>query len=150
MNIAHGRGQAGSNLDELGGPKRKRIAMIGQLIKDHDPDFVVLNEADFYSTWSGHQNQAEAIAELAGFPYRMEQRNLDFRFLYGSFAFGNALLSKTPIEQATYIEYPGVEGREWEKQVCGKKGGSTAMVRIGEQKVQLLSLIHISEPTRPY
>jgi endonuclease/exonuclease/phosphatase family metal-dependent hydrolase len=143
MNIAHGRGQAGSNWDEWGVPKKERVAKIAALIKQHGPDFVVLNECDFNSTWSGHQNQAAAIAQAAGFPYRMEQRNLDFRFLYGGFSFGNAVLSKFPIANVKYVEYPAVVGREWEQTACGKKGGAVATIQIGPAKFLQLFAIHI-------
>ena len=61
-NIAHGRGAISSNLEEGGAEKRARIKQIAKLIQDVDADIVILNEADFCATWSGHQNQAEALA----------------------------------------------------------------------------------------
>jgi hypothetical protein len=96
-NIAHGRGATDDNWEETAADKRKRIDQIAQLITTTDADVVVLNEVDFCSTWSGHQNQAEAIARATGYPYWVEQRNLDFRFIYGSWKFGNAVLASSQL-----------------------------------------------------
>lgn len=84
-NIAHGRGTADGNWS--GGDeneRRGRLNAIAELITAADLDVVVLNEVDFAATWSYHVNQAAWIAEATEFPYWVEQRNLDFRFAYGS------------------------------------------------------------------
>ena len=121
FNIAHGRGATDDNWEQSGGEKPKRIEEIARLIADTGADVVVLNEVDFCATWSGHQNQAEAIARSAGFPYRVEQRNLDFRLPYGSWKFGNAVLSKYPIVDALVVEFP--PHRAWESWLAGHKRG---------------------------
>ncbi len=67
-NIAHGRGATDDNWEGTVAEKRRRIEEISRLIAKVEADVVVLNEVDFSSTWSGHQNQAKAIALGAGFP----------------------------------------------------------------------------------
>ena len=119
-NIAHGRGIADSNWS--GGTLKERmdrLDKIGELLKKIDADVVVLNEVDFDSSWSHSVNQAEYLAKVAGYPFRVEQRNLDFRLLWWKWRFGNAILSKTPISGACVINFP--DYRWWETLLAGKK-----------------------------
>lgn len=149
FNIAHGRGMAAGNWSEGAKPKNERVAAIAAKIRDVDADVVVLNEVDFESTWSGHQNQAAAIAKAAGYPYRVEQRNLDFRFLYGSFRFGNTILSRYPITDAKAIDFPA--GNGWEDWLVGCKRGVVASVRLNQfQRIRVAAvhLEHRSESSR--
>ena len=121
-NIAHGRGVADSNwsggtLDE----RMDRLDKIGELLKRIDADVVVLNEVDFDSSWSHSVNQAEYLAKIAGYDFRVEQRNLDFRVLWWKWRFGNAILSKAPISNAYVVDFPGYKW--WETLLAGKKRG---------------------------
>ncbi|MEL7496434.1 MAG: endonuclease/exonuclease/phosphatase family protein [Planctomycetota bacterium] len=148
MNIAHGRGNEDSNWAEGGQQKRNRISSIAELIRSCDCDIVVLNEVDFNATWSGHQNQAAAIATSANYRYRLEQRNLDFRFAYGSFSFGNAILSRLPITNSSYVELPGFSA--WEEFLAGKKKGAVATINDSQSEFQIvpIHLEHRDEDTR--
>lgn len=138
-NIAHGRGAIDDNWQESNAAKRDRINQIAQFLAKTDADVVVLNEVDFDSTWSGHQNQAAAIATEVGFAYRVEQRNLDFRFLYGSWKFGNAILSKYPIIEAKVVDLPPHAG--WEDWLVGHKRGVVATLQLPEeQRVRVLAV----------
>ena len=106
FNIAHGRGTASSNWQ--GGDEAERLARlreIAQLVQERQLDVLVLNEVDFSAAWSSHLNQAEFIASAAGFPYRVEQRNIDAATPLFSFRFGNAVLSKYPIIEVSLIEF---------------------------------------------
>ena len=141
FNIAHGRGTASSNWTEAGPAKRKRIAAIAQKLKEIDADIVVLNEVDFNSTWSGGQNQAEAIALAAGYQYRVEQRNLDFGFIYGSWQFGNAILSRYPIADAQQIDFPPEAA--WEDWLVGCKRGALASVQVASGKTIRVGAVHL-------
>ena len=67
-----------------------RLREIADFLIEVDADVVVLNEVDFDASWSGHLNQAEFLASRAKYPYRVEQRNLDFRVLGWTWRFGNA------------------------------------------------------------
>jgi len=140
-NIAHGRGPTDGNWAQGGGPKRKRIRKIARMLAEAEADVVILNEVDFDATWSGHQNQAAAIAETAGFPYRAEQRNLDFRFIYGSWKFGNALLSKYPIVEARVVDYPPVAG--WESWLAGKKRGLLCTLQLSKRRRVRILAVHL-------
>ena len=141
FNIAHGRGTASSNWAELGGPKRKRIADIAAELKRIDADILIFNEIDFNSTWSGGQNQAAAIAEAAGYRYRVEQRNLDFGFIYGSCQFGNAILSRYPITDTQVIDFP--PEKNWEDWLVGCKRGALATVQLTHNKTIRVGAIHL-------
>lgn len=148
-NIAHGRGLAESNWN--GGSHQERmlrLEKIAELIRSLDADIVVLNEVDFDSSWSGGINQAEFLAEAAGFPYRVEQRNLDMRFLFWTWRFGNSILSKHRIESAAVIDLPGY--RTTETWLAGKKRGINAAVTANGQSVRVLGvhLSHRSEALR--
>lgn len=148
-NIAHGRGKAPSNWTEGGTPKRKRILEIAEFLKSQNADIVVLNEVDFCCTWSGHQNQAAAIADAAGYHYVIEQRNLDFRFAYGSFQFGNAILSHFPIAHAEQISFPAEKA--WEDWLVGSKRGVVATIRTSRTQMIRIAAVHLehrSESTR--
>ena len=148
-NIAHGRGPVTSNLEEGGAEKRERIAEIGEFLKQIDADIVILNEVDFCSTWSGHQNQAEAIAQAAGYEFRGELRNYDWNFIYGSWKFGNAVLSRFPITEAEEIDLPSQQW--WEPWLAGKKRAAKFRIHLAESKSIDVIPIHLevrSEETR--
>lgn len=149
FNIAHGRGKADSNLSGDSADKTRRIQEIAEYLKRLDADVVVLNEVDFCSTWSGHENQAATIAKLAGYPFRVEQRNFDMRFLYGSWKFGNAVLSRKPIERCDPIELPAL--RLGESLFAGQKQASVVTLRISKSRTVKLVPVHLdarSELTR--
>jgi len=149
FNIAHGRGAVDSNFLEDGAVKKKRVDKIAHYLREIDADLVILNEVDFYSSWSGHQNQAEAIAHKAGYRYRGEQRNFDFRFLYGGLKFGNAILSRFPVLCVETFDFPNE--RSWEPILLGKKRGATFEVQISIDKrvgVVPVHLEHRSESVR--
>lgn len=149
FNIAHGRGLTSSNWE--GGDRktrRGRLAEIFELLDELDADIVVLNEVDFDASWSGHVNQAELLAMHSGYPYRVEQTNLDFRVLGWTWRFGNAVLSKYPITNAQLIDLPGYSA--WESILVGKKRAALCEVRVGERTLRVMAahLSHRSESVR--
>jgi endonuclease/exonuclease/phosphatase family metal-dependent hydrolase len=108
-NIAHGRGGRYGATNWEGGSKAEkieRLKQIAKLLKDTQLDIVVLNEVDFSSIWSGHVDQARVIAEEADYPYIVEQRNLNMAIPFVSIRFGNAILSKYPVSDTTFLDYP--------------------------------------------
>ncbi len=110
-NIAHGRGgKPGANNWDGGSPQEQlsRLTQIGHLLQTLNLDIVILNEVDFASVWSGHINQARVIAREAGYSYLIEQRNVDLAIPFISLRFGNAILSKYPLSDATLLNYPNV------------------------------------------
>lgn len=148
-NVAHGRGPIDDNWKGTAAEKRNRILEIAKLLGESRADVVVLNEVDFDSTWSGHQNQAEAIAQAAEFPCRVEHRNLDFRFIYGSLKSGNAILSRYPIVDSKLVRYPALHTTE--RFLSGHKQGLICTLQISKtQQLRVLAvhLEHRSEETR--
>ncbi|HUS38605.1 MAG TPA: endonuclease/exonuclease/phosphatase family protein [Pirellulales bacterium] len=145
-NIAHGRGQTGGNWD--GGDtatRQKRLQDIADLLAEENPDVVVLNECDFDSTWSHHVNQAEVIAAAMNMPYRVEQRNLDFRFVYGSWRFGNVVISRFPIRKAELLDLPGYSW--WETLAVGKKRGVLCWIELPDSTLIRVVATHLSHRT---
>lgn len=151
-NIAHGRGALepdpfrnwrGSRSDRLA-----RLHRIADVVRNVDADVVLLNEVDFDAGWSHGVNQAEFIAAAAGYPFRVEQRNFDVRTPIESWAFGNAVLSRLPIEGVEWVELPPHSRlEEW---LVGSK--DAAVVRLESGPVSLAVLpVHLgfrSEETR--
>jgi endonuclease/exonuclease/phosphatase family metal-dependent hydrolase len=148
-NIAHGRGLAASNWE--GGTaeaRRTRLSQIADVLRALDADIVVLNEVDFDSSWSKSTNQAHYLATHAGYSYWAEQRNLDFRVLIWKWRFGNAILSKYPIIQASVIELPAYSS--FETFVAGKKRGVNCIISVNGDKLRIIGvhLSHRSEVVR--
>jgi endonuclease/exonuclease/phosphatase family metal-dependent hydrolase len=150
-NIAHGRGNARNTSNWTGESteeRLKRLNEIAALLTDLDADVVVLNEVDFDSSWSHGINQARHLAEQAGYPFWAEQRNLDFRFLFWTWRFGNAVLSRHPIIEAEVIDLPGFS--RWETLLAGKKRGLLCTLEMHGREVRLAAvhLSHRSESLR--
>jgi endonuclease/exonuclease/phosphatase family metal-dependent hydrolase len=140
-NIAHGRGPTDDNWKGTAAERRDRIQAIAKLLTDSKADLIVLNEVDFDSTWSGHQNQAEAIAQAAGFPNWVEHRNLDFRSIYGSLKSGNAILSRYPIVDSKLVRYPTL--RTAERILAGHKQGIVCTLQISESQQLRVIAVHL-------
>ncbi len=114
-NIAHGRGglEDVSNWNgEPGDVRLDRLLAIAGQIRRFNLDVVILNECDFDCNWSRRLDQARVIAEAAGFPFVVEQRNYDFAAPFFSWRFGNAILSRMPIAQSERIRFEPRSKRE--------------------------------------
>jgi len=133
-NIAHGRGgQYGSEnwTSESKSDRESRLISIAKFLKDNDVDIVVLNEVDFDANWSHNQNQSEIIARYSNFPYRLEQINYDLYHPFFRLQFGNAILSKYPIDEVRLLEFSPLS--KFEKLVAGNHDGVVANVRLSEE-----------------
>jgi endonuclease/exonuclease/phosphatase family metal-dependent hydrolase len=108
----------------------------------------VLNEVDFDASWSRGINQARVLAERAGYPCWVEQRNLDFRVLFWKWRFGNAVLSRHPITSASAIDLPGYSRTE--TLLAGSKRGVLCEIEVNGKPVQIagVHLCHRSEEIR--
>jgi len=138
-NIAHGRGLATSNWRGGTAEERNtRLRQIADLLRHIDADIVVLNEVDFDSSWSSSTNQARYLAKQAGYPYWAEQRNLDFRVLTWKWRFGNAVLSRYPIVQASVVDLPGFSAVE--TFFAGKKRILNCTIELNGDKVRVLAV----------
>lgn len=118
-----------------------RLDRIADLLREAGPDVVVLNEVDFGSTWTHSVDQARHVAERAGFGYFAEQRNIDYRVLTWTWRFGNAVLSKYPIEAASALDLPG--DPTWEKWAVGSTKALACDIRVGNQHIRVIG-VHLS------
>jgi endonuclease/exonuclease/phosphatase family metal-dependent hydrolase len=108
-NIAHCRGgkeDASNWSNETLNRRIQRINKIAEQIKRQNCDVVVLNEVDFESTWSHNIDQSIRIADIAGYPYILQQRNYDVKIPFISYRFGNVIMSKYPISKASIVNNP--------------------------------------------
>lgn len=152
-NIAHGRGDLGPHplRNWRGGSAAERDARlrrIARILRNVDADVVVLNEVDFDAAWSGGVNQARFLAEAAGYPVRVEQRNFDMRAPFLRLGFGNAVLSRLPVEQVRWVELPAHS--DLEELLVGSKEGVLVELRTAGPPVAVVA-IHLeyrSEETR--
>ena len=139
-NIAHGRGVPFDNWNgESKEVRLQRLLDIATQIREIDADIVALNEVDFDSSWSHGENQAEFLARNAGYPYWVEQRNLDFRIGTWKWRFGNAILSRHPVSEAKSIELPDYSVRE--TLLAGKKRGVAGYVNLDKTRFPSLPTI---------
>ena len=145
-NIAHGRGGVLGTNNWSGGNRAarlERLKKIAQLLKDANLDIVVLNEVDFSSFWSGHIDQAQIIASEAGYPYIVEQRNIDVAIPFMSIRFGNVILSKLPLSEPTFINFPH-PSRLQEILVGGFKDGVVATATLPNGEHIQVAAVHLS------
>jgi endonuclease/exonuclease/phosphatase family metal-dependent hydrolase len=148
-NIAHGRGATDDNF--AGGDaavRAARLDAIAAFIRAKDLDVVVLNEVDFSSIWSGNVDQAAVIADAAGYPFVVRQKNLDVGLGPIGLSFGNAVLSRWPITDASLLRWPAKS--RLESIVAGQKMGATVTVDVGGTALRIVPvhLEHRDEATR--
>jgi endonuclease/exonuclease/phosphatase family metal-dependent hydrolase len=151
FNIAHARGGAfgasnwtGASKDEV----RSRLAKIARQVAGAGADVLVLNEVDFDASWSRSIDEAVEIAGRAGFGYAAEQRNIDVTLPFRTFRFGNAILSRYPIEKARAVRFPPFS--KLEALLAGNHDGLVAEVLtpIGRLDVLAVHLEYRSEAAR--
>ncbi len=142
-NIAHGRGPTfgASNWSGTVAEKRRRLEEIGALLQRLRLDVVVLNEVDFSCLWSGHVDQAQAIAESAGFPYLVRQRNVDVAVPLARVRFGNAVLSRYPILGAAFHRFPPLS--RWERWLAGNHDSVIVRVGLPDGTVAAVWAVHL-------
>lgn len=151
FNIAHARGGEFGASNWTGASKeevRSRLARIARQVSDAGVDILVLNEVDFDASWSRSIDQAAEIARQAGFAYVVEQRNIDVTLPFRTFRFGNAILSRYPIEKARAVPFPPFS--KLEAALAGNHDGLVAEVLapIGRVRVAAVHLEYRSEDVR--
>jgi endonuclease/exonuclease/phosphatase family metal-dependent hydrolase len=132
-NIAHARGPGLQTPNTGGGTveeKRARLQRIGEALRNTRADLIFLQEVDFNTWWSGGLDQSAIIAETAGMPYRVNQRNIDTGLpFWRRWEFGNVLLSRLPILEAEKLELPPYS--DVEKLVAGNHDALMALIELG-------------------
>jgi endonuclease/exonuclease/phosphatase family metal-dependent hydrolase len=80
-NLHHGLGANPFSWKSPQRPPRQeldsRLNRLAALLQETHADLLVLNEVDFASFRTYHQNQAAYLAEHAGYPFWVEQTNVD-------------------------------------------------------------------------
>lgn len=141
-NIAHGRGLAEGNwTGESQETRAQRIRDIAQSLLEAELDIVILNEVDFDCNWSHRVNQAQEIAESAGFTWRVEQRNYDAAVPFFSIRFGNAVLSRFPIVDARAVDFPAPTW--WHSIILGEKDGCICTIELPGGSRIAVGAIHL-------
>lgn len=133
FNICHLRGS-----DANQWPIRDRTAMekrrdaIVEILRTQSPDVVVLQEVDFDSVQTGRINQAGEVGRLAGYPYRVEHRDVDAATLFWfSIRYGNAVLSRYPIVSVRNINFPAF--KKWEAILGGTPNGALCEIALSDK-----------------
>lgn len=151
FNMAHARGSVvgTSNWAPAPSERQQRLEDIGALLGDLEADVVVLNEVDFDAVWSGHVDQAAVIARAGGFGHVVRQRNVDVAFPFVRLRFGNAILSRYPIQHAALIRMPALSW--FEAWLFGNHDGLLAEVALPDGSSMHVLAVHLevrSERTR--
>ena len=86
----------------IGGVDRRYApARIAEVIKNLNPDVLLLQEVDSEVSRSNHDRQVDLLGDLVGMRYRTWFPNVDVR---GGGHYGNAILSRYPLVEATNID----------------------------------------------
>lgn len=152
-NIAHGRGPALNAPNTAGGTaeeRTQRLQRIGYALKAAGADLIALQEVDFNTWWSGGMDQARIIAEAAGMPYMVKQRNIDTGLpFWRRWEFGNVLLSRLPVKEANRLALPPYS--DIEVLAAGNHDALTAVIDLGGDEELHVVAVHLevrSEETR--
>ena len=93
LNLAHGRKDSLNQLFLSTGTIKENLDDIADVLSQHKPHVVALQEADAASFWSGSFDHVEYLASNAHYPWRTQVSNAQsWLFLYGT-----ALLSALPL-----------------------------------------------------
>jgi len=93
LNLAHGRKDNFNQLFVGKNSHKQYLNDIVDVLKQHKPDVVALQEADAASRWSGNFDHVAYLASGAEYPWRTHVNNAE-NWL---FSFGTALLSGVPM-----------------------------------------------------
>ena len=86
----------------IGGVDRRYApARVAEVIKNLDPDVLLLQEVDHDVPRSNHDRQVDLLGDLVGMRYRSWFPNVDVR---GGGHYGNAILSRYPLVETTNID----------------------------------------------
>lgn len=142
-NIAHGRGPKLGESNSNGSitEKTARLNNIGTFLKESRVDIVVMNEVDFSTHWSGYIDQASIVAEAGEFPFIARQINFDLLIPGFSLQFGNAILSRFPIQSARRERLPALS--KVESWLFGNHDAIEAVIRLNTHLSMRLWGLHL-------
>ena len=93
LNLAHGRKDSLNQLLLWTSTIKENLNDIADVLGQHKPHVVALQEADAASFWSGSFDHVKYLASNAHYPWRTHVSNSESMF----FSFGTALLSALPL-----------------------------------------------------
>ncbi len=125
----------------------RRLNKITEILKEIDADVVLLQEVDFASKRSHFINQAEFLAENAGYAYFVEGTTLRKKFhlnslnVHGKIDHGLAILSKIPIESCeSYIFEYSSEMPFFLKWLFCPHGALKCRLSLNNQIIEIINL----------
>ena len=136
FNIAHGRGL--TPIQGLTSTRKLRLNLrrIAHLLSTLEADIVALQEIDECSVWAGSFDHLDYLRAHAGFPHAAFGIN-NRRSGLMNLCYGNAILSRFPIEETETITFGNRR--------VGEKGFLFAEIEIGGRLVPLVNLhLHFS------
>ena len=101
LNVAHGRGDAVSQIFLDKSTISRNLSKIAQVLETHKPDLVAFQEADRPSIWSGNLDHVRWIASIAGYTEFFHSPHASNWI----FDYGTALLSLHPIVEAVHHKF---------------------------------------------
>ena len=96
LNLAHGRKDSFNQLFVGENSHKENLNDIADILSQHKPHIVALQEADAASRWSGSFDHVAYLATAAEYPWRVHESNAE-SWLY---QYGTALLSILPIVES--------------------------------------------------
>lgn len=95
LNIAHGRKDSFNQMFVSEDSHKENLDDIAEVLSQHKPHVVALQEADTVSRWSGSFDHVAHLASRAEYPWRAHESNAE-NWL---FSFGTAVLSGVPLTE---------------------------------------------------
>ena len=95
LNLAHGRKDSLNQLFLWTSTIKQNLNDVADVLSQHKPHVVALQEADATSFWSGSFDHVEHLASNAHYPWRTHASNAESWF----FSYGTALLSALPLNE---------------------------------------------------
>lgn len=136
FNVAHGRGTAFHQAFVRNRKLGHNMNAIGKFLKEQQADIVALQEIEFGSWWNGRKNDAQLLADLAGYPHMAIVPHVKRMGLQ----YGTAILSKYRV-----IDSGG--GMFKRSAMVFPKGFVKARIEWGESEVTVAS-IHLDFMSR--
>jgi endonuclease/exonuclease/phosphatase family metal-dependent hydrolase len=130
---------------------QEKLDKLASEILEWGPDVLCLQEIDFDSRRSGHINQAQYLAQKAGYPYVAEAVSWEANYIpfpywpwgrhFGKMKSGGAILSKYPIlsHQLKLLAKPGSQPW-WFNLFYLHRYFQQVVVEMGERKITIINL----------
>jgi len=125
----------------------KRLNKISEILKEINADIVFLQEIDFNSARSKNIDQANYLAEKAGYsyiakaPYLRERFHPNLQGLHGCINFGLCILSRFPIKDHEVRIFPHPDEMPFYlKWLYNPHGAQKAIAKVGDNEITLINV----------